>query len=70
MGEEHRHGGQGAQPLQLKEVVRPALGLRRGLGRRGPHDATPTVLTWAEVTQTPAVLGVSTESVTDWTATP
>ena len=70
MGEEHRDGGERPQTLELEQVVRlPRLDGRRGRARGG-HEPGSTVETWADVTHTPAVLGVSTVRVTDSTATP
>ena len=70
MGEEHRDGGERPQALELEQVVRPpGLDGRRGRAR-GCHEPGSTVVTWADVTHTPAVLGVSTVRVTDSTATP
>ncbi len=68
--EEHRHGRERPQALQLEQVVRPP---GRDGGRRpvrGGHEPGSTVVTWADVTHTPAVLGVSTVRVMESTAAP
>lgn len=70
VGEEHRDGRECPQAFELEEVVRPPRrDGGRGRGRRA-HEPAPTVTTRAEVTHTPAVLGVSTVRVIDSTATP
>ena len=60
VGEQHGNGRNGPQPLELEQVVRPPRRDGGGWHGRGTHEPAPTVTTWAEVTHTPAVLGVST----------
>ena len=70
MRQEDGHGSKGTQPLELEKVVGARSRARwRGDGR-GAHEPAPTDTTWAEVTQTPAVFGVSTTTVIEATAVP